>query len=143
MSKIFIDANILLDILLSARKNHKKAVKAYSIVCDRYEILVSSENILTTIEYIANKNGTDCKVIWKFFNNLTQNFEIVNFSSILDEALAIYKNACNKSIKIDFEDLLQIESAIKSNCLAFLTEDKEILNSEFKIEVLSLNDLLN
>ena len=141
MSKIFIDANILLDILLPARANHKKAVFAYEKVCERYDTLVISENILTTIEYIASKNGTDCKIVWRFFYNLTQNFEIVNFSSILDEALAIYKNACNKSIKIDFEDLLQIESAIKNSCSAFLTEDKGILNSEFKIEVLSLNDL--
>ena len=144
MSKIFIDANILLDILLPARENHKKATEAYGIVCDTFETLVTSENIITTIEYIANKNGTDCKIIGNFFNNLTRHFEIVNFSSILDDALTIYKDACENNIKIDFEDVLQIESAIKHICTAFLTEDKGIIqNAHFNanIELLRLNDL--
>ncbi len=101
--------------------SHKeiKAVIAYEKVCERYDTLVTSENILTTIEYIASKNGTDCKTVWKFFYNLTQNFEIVNFSEILKDALDVYKEKCHKNIKIDFEDLLQIESAIKKQLLCF------------------------
>ena len=143
MSKIFFDANILLDILIPNRPNHLKAMKVYSIVCERYDVFASSENILTTIEYIASKNGTDCEVVWKFFNSLKQNFELYNFSEILDESLEIYHHACKNKEKIDFEDLLQLESAIKNSCQVFLTEDKGIGKLDVAIEVLTLNDFLS
>ena len=64
MSKIFFDADILLDILLPNRPNHLKAVSAYSSICEKYSILATSENILTTIiKYIASKNGTKYETI--------------------------------------------------------------------------------
>lgn len=140
MSKIFFDANILLDILIPNRPNHLKAMKVYETVCERYDVLASSENILTTIEYIASKNGTECEVVWKFFNSLSQNFELYNFSDILKESLEIYHHACKNKEKIDFEDLLQLESAIKNGCHVFLTEDKGIGKLDLEIEVLALSD---
>ena len=140
MSKIFFDANILLDILIPNRPNHLKAMEVYDTVCERYDVLATSENILTTIEYIASKNGTDCEVVWKFFDSLTQNFELYNFSEILDESLKIYHHACKNKEKIDFEDLLQLESAIKNRCQVFLTEDKGIGKLDLAIEVLTLSD---
>ena len=140
MSKIFFDANILLDILIPNRPNHKKALAVYSTICERYDTLATSENILTTIEYIASKNGTDCEVVWKFFDSLKQNFELYNFSEILDDSLEIYRLACTNKKKIDFEDLLQLESAIKNGCQVFLTEDKAIGKLDVAIEVLTLSD---
>jgi len=140
MNKIFFDANILLDILIPNRPNHQKAVEVYSTVCEKYDRLASSENILTTIEYIAVKNGTDCEVVWKFFDSLNHNFELYNFTEILDESLEIYHLACINKKKIDFEDLLQLESAIKNGCQAFLTEDKAIGKLSLAIEVLTLSD---
>ena len=72
MSKIFFDANILLDILLPNRPNHQKAIEAYGVICQDYRVLATSENILTTVEYIASRNKTDCKTIWRFFKSLTE-----------------------------------------------------------------------
>ena len=140
MNKIFFDANILLDILIPNRPNHTKALEVYSKVCEKYDTLATSENILTTIEYIASKNNTDCEVIWKFFDSLEQNFELYNFSDILSESLKIYHHACTNRKKIDFEDLLQLESAIRNECQVFLTEDKGIGKLAVDIEVLTLND---
>ena len=140
MSKVFFDANILLDILLPARVNHNKAIRAYEIICKNYDILATSEDIITTIEYIALKNKTDCKVVWKFFDSLNKNFEIYNFTDILEDSLNSYKESCQNGKKIDFEDLLQINSAIKNGCNAFITEDKEILKSNFSIEIKCLGD---
>jgi len=142
MSKIFFDANILLDILLPKRPNHKKSIIAYSKICQKYETLSTSENILTTIEYIASKNATDCKTIWKFFNTLQDNFELYSFSEILNESLKIYKKACEEQKKIDFEDLLQLECAIKNGCDTFITEDKQIHKGDYEIEVIGLDDVL-
>ena len=141
MSKIFFDANILLDILIPSRANHQQAAKAYSLICDTYDTLATSENILTTIEYIASKNGTDCHVIWRFFDSLKKNFELYNFGTILDESLEIYSQACDDNQKIDFEDLLQLQCAIKHKCDAFITQDKGIHRLDVSIEVLNLDDI--
>ena len=84
--------------------------------------------------------GVCSEVVWKFFNSLKQNFELYNFSEILDESLKIYHHACKNKKKIDFEDLLQLESAIKNGCQVFLTEDKGIGKLEVAIEVLTLSD---
>ncbi len=140
MSKIFFDANILLDILLPMRENHTKAVDAYIKICDDFDTLATSENILTTIEYIASKNKTDCEDIWSFFKNLTESFEIYSFKDILDDTLEIYHKACLNKEKIDFEDLLQLQCAIKNNSTAFITEDKQIHSIKMDLDILCLDD---
>lgn len=142
MSKIFFDANILLDILLPSRPNHEKAMSAYGIICQEYQSLVTSENILTTIEYIASKNGTSCETLANFFNALRENFELYGFSNILEHSLIIYKEACVDKKKIDFEDLLQIQCAIKNGCDVFVTEDKGIHKRSYGINVIGLDDVL-
>jgi len=141
MSKIFIDANILLDILLPSRTNHKKAKLAYVKICETYDYLATSENILTTIEYIATKNRTDCKTIVKFFKGLKETFEFYSFSDILEDSLNLYNQKCKNGQKVDFEDLLQIQCAIKNGCNAFLTEDRGINNKIYDIKILRLEDI--
>jgi len=140
MNKIFFDANILLDILIPNRPNHAKALEVYGTVCEKYDALATSENILTTIEYIASRNGTECEVVWRFFDGLRRNFELYAFSDILEESLKIYHHACEEKQKIDFEDLLQLQSAMKNGCQVFLTEDKAIGKLDVDIEVLTLGD---
>jgi len=142
MSKIFFDANILLDLLISNRKNHKKALEVLVKVSDTYEILATSEDIITTIEYIASKNGIECMNVWEFFKTLQVHFEILNFSTILDGALERYKEQCEAKIKLDFEDLLQLECAMASNCDVFLTEDKGIHKLNVDIKIMCLDDFL-
>jgi predicted nucleic acid-binding protein len=142
MSKIFFDANILLDILLPSRPNHDKALDVYVRICDSYDVLATSENILTTIEYIASKNGTSCEVIGRFFISLEENFELYGFTDILHDSLNIYKNACIQKQKIDFEDLLQLQCAIKNGCTTFITQDKGIHKLETSIDICSLESVL-
>jgi predicted nucleic acid-binding protein len=64
---------------------------------------------------------------------LEEKFELYGFADILHDTLDIYKHACKKQNKIDFEDLLQIQCAIHHGCAAFITQDKEIckLDLEF------------
>jgi len=140
MSKIFFDANILLDLLISNRKNHKKALDVLVKVSDAYEILATSEDIITTIEYIASKNGIECMKVWEFFKNLQMHFEILNFSDILDSALVEYKKQCEAKKKLDFEDLLQLECAMASGYDVFLTEDKGMAKLNVDIKIMSLDD---
>jgi len=143
MSKIFFDANILLDILLPSRPNHKKAMSAYGIICQEYRNLATSENILTTIEYIASKNGTSCEMLSRFFDGLKENFELYGFADILDGSLIMYREACLEKTKIDFEDLLQVQCAIKNGCSVFITEDKGIHKGDDEIRIIGLDDVLS
>jgi predicted nucleic acid-binding protein len=141
MSKIFFDANILLDILIPSRANHTKAIEVYTQICEEYDTLATSENILTTIEYIASRNQTDCRVIARFFDALNQNFELYAFGEIMDESLRIYREACEQAQKIDFEDLLQLQCAMKHGCDTFITQDKELLKqSRNDIAIIALED---
>jgi predicted nucleic acid-binding protein len=142
MSKVFIDANILLDILIPDRKNHQKALLSYEYICNHFTTLATSENIITTIEYIASRNKIPCKVVNDFFQRLYQTFELYTFTEVLSSSLEIYSQYCLKKKKIDFEDLLQIQCAIFHNCDAFLTEDKQIPKMGLNIEVLNLEDTL-
>lgn len=142
MSKIFFDANILLDILLPNRANHTKAVDAYIRICERYDILATSENIVTTIDYIATKNGTPCETIVRFFSALHANFELYSFTDILAESLTLYKEACAHNKKIDFEDMLQLQCAIHHQCTTFLTQDKNIHSLDVPIEICSLEHVV-
>jgi len=142
MSKIFFDANILLDILLPSRPNHAKALDVYAEICERYDTLATSENILTTIEYIASKNGTSCETIGRFFTALEANFELYSFADILSKSLTIYAEACSNKEKIDFEDLLQLECAIKNGCTTFITQDKGIHKLDVSIEICSLESVI-
>ena len=126
MSSLFFDANVLLDILLPGRANHAKAVEAYIRACDRFDRLATSENIVTTIEYIAAKNGTPCETTARFFEVLEENFTLYGFGEILSEGFADYKTACKAGEKMDFEDMLQLKCAAFNGCSAFLTEDSGI-----------------
>jgi len=142
MSKIFFDTNILLDILLPSRHNHIKALEVYVSICDHYDTLATSENILTTIEYIANKNGTSCEIIGRFFMALEENFELYGFADILHDSLKIYSDAHSEEKKIDFEDLLQLQCAIQHGCTTFITQNKGIQKLDVAIEVCSLEAVL-
>jgi len=142
MSKIFFDANILLDILLPDRANHSKALEAYVQICERYDTLATSENILTTIEYIASKNGTSCETIGRFFTALDANFELYGFADILSKSVTIYAEACTHKEKIDFEDLLQLQCAMHHGCTTFITQDKGIHTLDVPIEICSLESIL-
>jgi len=141
MNKIFIDANVLLDVLLPARREHYKALKVYELVCDRFDVIGTSENILTTIHYIATKNKTDCKKIYAFFESVVDSLEIFGFETILKDALMFYGDECKKGKNIDFEDLLQIMIAKKQNYKTFLTNDKDIINDE-NINIVGYDDIL-
>lgn len=142
MSNLYLDANILLDILLPARSNHKSALKAYLNACERFDVLGTSENILTTIDYIAHKNGTDCHDIIRFFEQISRYMQIHHFASIRDEAVSLYKRRCEKGDTVDFEDLLQLLCAQEHGYTFFWTEDRELLMTDCDLGMVSTRQLL-
>jgi len=78
-----------------------------------------------------------------FFDSLKENFELYGFADILESSLIIYNKACSDKKKIDFEDLLQVQCAIKNGCDVFITEDKGIHKSGYEIDIIGLDDVLS
>lgn len=142
MNSLFLDANILLDILLPARHNHENALSAYAHACEHFDSIGTSENILTTVEYIAAKNGTDCTEIVRFFEQLHHYFGIHNFTPVREPAIALYKKQCQDGKKSDFEDLLQILCAQHHGYTSFWTEDRKLQALDCQLTIVDTTQLL-
>lgn len=118
--KVFLDTNVVIDILNSQRANHLNATKLleYLIIND-IEIVIS-EDMLSTIFYIVK----DKKQTLNFFNVILEDWSVVSFGKdIVKEAIAL---SLEKSL--DLEDTLQCLCAKKNGCYALITHDNKFYN---------------
>jgi len=123
--KIYLDTNVIVDIIDRARLNHPEAKKLVSkLVKDDYKVYFS-EDIISTIYYILRGN----EAVLHFFKNAIQEWSVVPFG--LD--------TINKSIefslkyKTDLEDTLQCFCAKANGCNIFLTNDKKFIDCGINI----------
>jgi predicted nucleic acid-binding protein len=119
MNKIFLDINVILDIINPDRPQNKLALKMLKdLIINKYEIVIS-EDCLTTIFYIEqNKN----KVL-EFFLKVQKTWTISPFNKqVIDKALSL---SLNKNL--DLEDVLQCLCAKNNNCDYIITSDKNFL----------------
>ncbi len=116
IKKVFLDTNIILDLLDSRREKHNMSKELISyLVLNSYQIAIS-EDMLSTIYYI-DKNKES---VLRFFKTIISKWEIVSYGlSLIEDAIDI---SIEKSI--DLEDLMQCLSAKKSNCEILITEDR-------------------
>ncbi len=131
--KIFLDANIILDLIDIDRNNQKKAkehLKNYILKADE---LYTSCDIFTTIYYVASKK-IEHKVL------LEELEKILTFISILP----IDINTITKAMKIskttnqkDLEDILQYICAKDNNCKLIVTNDKKFYSPDIELESIS------
>ena len=125
MSRVFLDTNIVLDILIQERSNHVKAKELLTyLLLNDYEIVIS-EDMLSTVYYIAkNKRATVT-----FFQAIQKEWIIApygkeNIAKILTFSLD------NNS---DLEDTLQCFSAKAYDCECVITSDKKFTDCGIKI----------
>ena len=115
-SRIYLDANIVLDFLSPERPGHSNAIKAMSILVQRSDTIIISEDILTTVYYIAK----DKQKAVAFFELIRHRWSIVHFGSdVIAEALQRVLVSHE-----DLEDTLQCLCAKQEGCALILTEDK-------------------
>jgi len=117
VTKIFLDTNIVADIMDASRDGHKRAMEflEYLILHD-YGICIS-EDMLTTLFYISK----DKKAVLQFFENVVFiDWEVLIFG------LETIKVATSLSLKnnLDLEDMLQCLCAKENGCEAVITNDK-------------------
>ncbi len=132
--KIFIDTNIIIDLLGKRVPFYKESIKIFSLADSReIEIITSSLNIVNT-HYILNDvmKLNRARLIIGKFKVLVQSIELNN--KIIDLALNDLKFK-------DFEDGIQYYSALESQCKIIITRNmKDFKNSS--IPVLSPKEYL-
>ena len=120
MPNIFLDTNIVLDILIASRPSHKQSVLCLEkIITEDYHIMIS-EDMISTIYYVSkNKIQT-----LAFLQTIMEEWQVVAYGE------GVIKKAIEFSLKnnTDLEDILQCFCAKENHCILFLTNDKTFMD---------------
>jgi len=132
MQKVFLDANIILD-LIDAKRDRvaitKERLTAHLSDGDR---LYTSCDIFTTVYYVAAKHNECSKVIAQL-EAITDFVEIIPIDvHIIHQAISISKTQQHK----DLEDILQYICAKEMACDLILSNDKGFYSPNIKLEAL-------
>jgi len=125
VKKLFLDTNIIIDIIDEARTSHSKAKETLiKIIQEDYEVYVS-EDMISTVYYILKSN----EKVLDFFKQILQEWHIVPFGNdVIDKAI----DQC-KAHGGDLEDTMQCLCAKKHGCTLFLTSDKTFVDCGISI----------
>jgi len=123
---IYLDTNIVADIIDTSRSNHKESlyILEYLAIHD-YKIFIS-EDMLTTLYYILK----DKKQTLEFLKNLVFiDWEISKFGK------NVIKDAIDLSLEkdLDLEDVLQCLCAKENQCSIVITNDKNFYDCDIDI----------
>ncbi len=134
--KIFVDANVIIDMLDKSRKQYISANKVITYCVTKNIELYTSCDLITTVYYVLSKK--DKKRALNNIKYTSDIFELIPFSNDkLDEAVYIMET--NPEFK-DLEDTLQYVLAKKEKCDLILTNNKEFYSPDIKIY--TTNDFL-
>lgn len=125
-NKIFLDTNIIADIIDTNRPSHNQAVEVLQqLILQNAQIFIS-EDMITTIFYILK----DKRVTLEFLEEVVfVDWSVLTFGkSVLEIGvrLSLEKN-------LDLEDVLQCLCAKENNCDVFITNDKKFYDCGIKI----------
>jgi predicted nucleic acid-binding protein len=126
MNKIFLDINVVLDLINPSRERHNTSIKLLNLLIRKKYQIVISEDCISTVFYISNNKS---KVL-KFFLKIQHNWIISKFGSI------VINDALNLSLakNLDLEDILQCLCAKNNNCDIFITNDTTFHNCGINIQ---------
>lgn len=135
-TRIFLDTNIILDLLDNLRQCHKEAVLLFELIDNGEVMAFFSESIVTTTDYILQKLlSKDLRT--EFFGEMSRKIQILPCSNmILDRALSLEFG--------DLEDVILFQLALENKVDFFITNDKKLLNSTLKgIQLVQAGQFLN
>ncbi|KIM07885.1 MAG: hypothetical protein KU29_05865 [Sulfurovum sp. FS06-10] len=130
--KIFLDANICLDLLDSKRATSSVSIEWYMQHKDDASIsFYFSSDFITTFYYIlTEKRKYRASEVIATIEALS--FEIIPFYLAHNDFIDA-KNDFLDEVFNDFEDLMVLNSAVRCGCDSFITNDKKLLElREFK-----------
>lgn len=132
--KILIDTNIILDFLLQREPFFQDAELLFKAIDDGKIVGYVTATTLTDIFYIARKHTSSIKQARQAIE------EVLTVMCVCSVDRAILESALNSGFD-DFEDAVQIFSAVAQNLDAIVTRDNRGFVSS-PIPVLSIQDLL-
>ena len=132
MRKVFLDFNILLDLIDTKRDTSSKTIEFIMNLKGNYKVsFYTSSNFVYTISFILRKNNN--QEIINYIKTIIEELEL-NLVDFKTNILTISELFLDKTKLNDLEDILMIFTAIEYNCNFFLTNDKEILNNRKDFE---------
>ncbi|MBP6619599.1 MAG: PIN domain-containing protein [Leadbetterella sp.] len=135
-TKIFLDTNIILDLLDNQRQCHKEAVLLFELIDNGEVLAFFSESVVTTTDYILEKLLSK-ELRAELFIEMSRKIQILPCSNmILDRALSLEFG--------DLEDVILFQLAFENKLDFFITNDKKLLNSTLKgIQLVQAGQFLN
>ncbi|MBQ9292138.1 MAG: type II toxin-antitoxin system VapC family toxin [Campylobacter sp.] len=132
-NKVFLDTNILLDLLISVRTNSKNTIKAINEFVAKNYILVVDSISLATISYIGSEKNNMWSQTKEFLKGIVFDddlWEIYYPDKSCDEQIL---NFMDKNVGLDYEDLHQYFCAKFAKCKFIITNDKNFTNIDIKL----------
>ena len=132
MTKLFVDANVLIDISVTNRPASEDSLLFYQFILkndDRFELFTSCD-LLTTIYYVLRRqlNKQDALDKIKIINRI---FYVIEFGNAkIDEAIELMEK--NEKYT-DLEDTIQYIMARKEKCDYIITNDKKFVSGDVPI----------
>jgi len=133
MNKLFIDSDILID-LLAKRTYYEEALKLLSIITENKAKAYTTPLVLANVNYIITKFGNKQKSR-KALKTLRKNIAILT----MDEK--VFDKALDSSFP-DFEDALQYFSAVNQDIDFIITRNKKDY-SKGNLKVVTAGEYLN
>lgn len=116
MRKVFLDTNVVLDLLERQRPGHDPAKRLMAKLIEEGVQIVVSEDMLSTIYYILR----DEAAVLEFFQWIVARWQVVPFGrAVIEEAIA----QCQEVSGQDFEDALQGFCAKHNRCDVLIAND--------------------
>jgi len=132
MTKIFLDANILIDIAYETRPFSIQSSELFNHLVqnlDKYELFTSCD-LITTVYYVLVKQVSKEEVLerLKFINKI---IKVIDFSNEeIDEAIYLMEKNDKFS---DLEDTIQFIMARKVRCDYIVTNDKGFYSQDIPL----------
>ena len=126
MSRIFLDTNVILDLLGERVPFFDSIAKVATLADQKKLAIIVSPLSFTTIDYVLNKYESSESVL-----NKLRKFKIIcEVCEVNEETI---DKALNSNFK-DFEDAVQYFTALQSNCSIIITRNgKDFKNSTIPI----------
>jgi len=139
MTRIFLDANILLDVTDASRKTSKPSVEFIDIMfdnMDKYALYISCD-LITTIYYVSRKSLGRQGALQQI-KTMNKFISIIEFGNQeVNEAIELMER--NEKYT-DLEDTIQYVMARKEKCDYIITNDKAFASGD--VPVLSSGEAL-
>lgn len=113
--KIFLDTNILIDLLDKQRPQHISAVELIDKVEAGYCFAFVTESVLNTMAYLIRKDYTTAKLI-PLLNHLLSFTEVIGINTLT------YKNGLQIAVN-DIEDAILYAAALEKKLDFFVTNN--------------------